>query len=704
MRLIECDTFPFEFLSQLAERESWRKEIHRPIYHVHKWWAKRLGSVFRGILLGCSLPPDASLSDEFYRVQALENLSVLDPFMGSGTTVGEAHKMGFTAFGRDINPVAVEAVTTALGPMDRRKILSAFDELSAGVGGRIRDLYRSTDARGRPCDVLYFFWVMQATCPACGRGNDLFPSYVVARNAYPARKPEIQVLCPVCGEIFANASIAHTARCRACSHSFDPSVGSVRGAKASCQHCQTRFAVVDAMARAKSRPAFRLYGKLVLTSGGTKQYMRATVQDQEAFDACSRLLRTELAAGSVQIPDLALENGYNTRQAMSYGFARWRDFFNDRQLLALGWLRGAIAEIADVPTRKALMTLFSGTLEFNNLFASYKGEGTGAVRHMFSHHILKPERTPIEANVWGTPKSSGSFSSLLRGRLLRALDYRDAPTEVNGRTGAGRVCSRPMSGRTVNKFPGKGEVRPREIYISCGDSAATSLVSKSIDIVVTDPPFFDNVHYSELADFFYAWHQVGTNTARSTRNRCEVQDTDASSFARKLRDVFCECHRVLKDDGLFVFTYHHSRDEGWSALADAILGSGFIVVNSQPVKAEMSVAAPKSQAKDPIQLDIVVVCRKQHTVDNEATSPALAVAAAQAKLRRLETAGLVLSQNDRRITLYGQMLTTLRSAKNLSHLAAYVAAELRYPAPAQPERARSAQQSLLFAETMGRAT
>ena len=52
--LIESDEFPFEFLSPLAERESWRKEVHRPIYHVHKWWAKRLGSVFRGILLGAS--------------------------------------------------------------------------------------------------------------------------------------------------------------------------------------------------------------------------------------------------------------------------------------------------------------------------------------------------------------------------------------------------------------------------------------------------------------------------------------------------------------------------------------------------------------------------------------------------------------------------------------------------------------------------
>lgn len=60
-RLIEFDDFPFEFISQLAERESWRKEVHRPIYHIHKWWAKRLGSVFRGILLGSILPQDKNL-------------------------------------------------------------------------------------------------------------------------------------------------------------------------------------------------------------------------------------------------------------------------------------------------------------------------------------------------------------------------------------------------------------------------------------------------------------------------------------------------------------------------------------------------------------------------------------------------------------------------------------------------------------------
>src|SRR5689334_8010989 len=101
VRLIETDAFPFEFLSRLAERESWRKEIHRPIYHVHKWWAKRLGSVFRGILLGTMLPAAADLASDFYKAHRFSNETVFDPFMGSGTTIGEAHKLGFAALGRD---------------------------------------------------------------------------------------------------------------------------------------------------------------------------------------------------------------------------------------------------------------------------------------------------------------------------------------------------------------------------------------------------------------------------------------------------------------------------------------------------------------------------------------------------------------------------------------------------------------------------
>jgi putative DNA methylase len=703
LRLIESDAFPFEFLSRLAGRESWRKEIHRPIYHVHKWWAKRLGSIFRGALLGSVLPDHADLREEFYRTQQFDGVAVFDPFMGSGTTIGEAHKLGFTAIGRDINPVAVEAVSTALGPMDRRRLKEAFEQLSATVGRRICDLYTSIDSNGDPCDVLYYFWVMQALCPDCTKPVDLFPSYIVAHNRHPDRKLEIQVVCPKCGVIFPGLKSEDQITCASCHHEFDMNRGPAAGARATCNHCAAGFSILAAIKKRKTRPDFRLYGKLILTREDRKEYLPATLADQQAFIEGSRTLRDQQRRQSIRLPDMALEHGHNTRQAMSYGFTNWRDFFNDRQLLGLGWLRGAIDQIAHESTRRALLTLFSGVLEFNNLFASYKGEGTGAVRHMFSHHILKPERTPIEANPWGIPKSSGAFSNLFRSRLLRAIDYREAPTEIKGKKSIGRVCSLPFSGCIAEPWPITGQMEQRQIYLSCGDSAHTDLPDKSIDLVVTDPPFFDNVHYSELADFFFAWQRLDSkNGARkqgSTRHASEVQDADAQQFAAKLKGVFRECHRLLKDDGLLVFSYHHSREEGWQSLAEAILGAGFAVINSQPVKAEMSVATPKMQAKEPIQLDILLVCRKQ-THDSRLPIASLSdsLQRARAKLRRLVEEGLELSRNDKMVVLYGQMLTSITVASELAAMANQLSVESSRPIDAKPRNQEEVRQGLLFDE------
>jgi putative DNA methylase len=674
VQLIESDAFPFEFISRLAERESWRKEVHRPIYHVHKWWAKRLGSVFRGILLGSVLPETAEITKVFYQSFDASGTVVFDPFMGSGTTIGEAHKLGFTAVGRDINPVAVEGVRTALGPMSRSSLTDAFAELTHDVGERLLALFRSIDSKGRACDVLYFFWVMQVSCLECQSLVDLFSSWVIARNAYPNRKPEIQILCPACGGIFPGQHGTVSATCPACQFDFNPEHGPAKGAKATCHSCERTFSVVDAVEAARARPRFRLYGKLVLTRDGRKEYLPATDADQATYQQCGDQLGKEIRDGSVSLPTLALQPGYNTKQAMRYGFVAWRDFFNDRQLLSLAWLHAAILRLRDAPARDALLTLFSGTLEFNNMFASYKGEGTGAVRHMFSHHILKPERTPIEANPWGTPKSSGAFSTLFRSRLIRALDYRQAPTEIHGREkGAAKVASPPFSGELETRLPVDGAFKQRGLYLSCGDSAQTELPSECVDVVVTDPPFFDNVHYSELADFFYAWQQLRrpADAGATTRNGAEVQDTDPHRFARKLQGAFTECHRVLKPDGLLIFTYHHSHGEGWTSLASAIFGAGFHVVNTQPVKAEMSVATPKSQAKEPIQLDIIVVCRKTEGAYRPRPTAAMALDSAKAKIRRLYAAGFELSRNDRKIVIFGQLLTAVATPDEAFMFAEY---------------------------------
>jgi putative DNA methylase len=251
------------------------------------------------------------------------------------------------------------------------------------------------------------------------------------------------------------------------------------------------------------------------------------------------------------------------------------------------------------------------------------------------------------------------------------------------------------------QWPQDGVFSPRAIYLSCGDSANADLPARSVDLIVTDPPFFDNVHYSELADFFFAWQQLtaksDVDSASTTRCPSEVQDSHADRFAGKLMAVFRECRRVLKDDGLLVFTYHHSRPEGWRSLANAILGAGFSVVNSQPVKAEMSVATPKSQAKEPIQLDIVLVCRKQNAHDSRrAPSVPHAIERARSKIRRLRQEGFELSRNDRRVVLYGQLLATLGRATDASVIDKTVETEIDATVREESIRPKRVQQRLLF--------
>ncbi len=89
----EDDSFPFEALSDIAEIESWRKEINRPITHIHKWWAQRLGTVFRALTIGAFAPLGADLLYLFYKPLRIPDGTFFDPFMDSGTTLVETVKL-----------------------------------------------------------------------------------------------------------------------------------------------------------------------------------------------------------------------------------------------------------------------------------------------------------------------------------------------------------------------------------------------------------------------------------------------------------------------------------------------------------------------------------------------------------------------------------------------------------------------------------
>ena len=140
--LIETD-FPFARLSRIAEQESWRKEVYRPVYYLHKWWARRLGSVFRGIILGAQIEDTDDFWSRFYGTNDFSDTVIFDPFMGSGVTVGEAIKLGCRAIGRDINPVAVTACRAAFAQYDRMAVRDAFAMLEQTVAPKILSLFKT---------------------------------------------------------------------------------------------------------------------------------------------------------------------------------------------------------------------------------------------------------------------------------------------------------------------------------------------------------------------------------------------------------------------------------------------------------------------------------------------------------------------------------------------------------------------------------
>jgi len=675
MRAIESDTFPFERISDIAEMESWRKELNRPIYHVHKWWAQRLGSVFRAILLGTFLPDGTDVHAAFYESHSFDNAVIFDPFMGSGTTLGEALKLGARAIGCDINPVAHFAVTNALSRHARADMLQTYREIERGVADEIRRFYRARAPSGGVEDVLYYFWVMQATCPGCQKAVDLFSSYVFATSAAPGKKHLGRAVCPSCGNI-ETVDLSHgVQRCARCSATYPLGKGTTSGAKCTCPHCRHVFPVSENTTDRKSPPKYRLYAKLIFDERGNRTYIEADEADRKLFQEASQ----ELAKRKDWFPVVPLSAGYNTDQALNYGFTHWHHFFNARQLLCLGTLARRIRLTADEDLRNAFACLFSGCLEFNNMFASYKGEGTGAVRHMFAHHILKPERMPIEANLWGTPRSSGAFSTMFQSRLMRALEYQNDPFELRVVWHGETKTTEKVHG--INRPVGEDVAascrafqRGRRLCLLCGDSSRTDIPDKSVEAVITDPPFFDNVHYSQLADFFYAWHPYLLNGRHhnghlTTRSSREVQQTDASVFSLRLGDVWRECNRILRDDGLLVFTYHHSRPEGWSSLLSSLITGGFHITAAHPVKSEMSVAAPKHQARDPIDIDMIIVCRKKDEAFRAKAAPTPksgleeGIPTARQAIERMNATGRELSRNDVRVILASQVVMRLSSIR-----------------------------------------
>jgi len=621
---------PYVDLSVMARVEAHRKNIYRPPYYVHKWWARRIGSVFRGIALDMLLPDGEDVMDAYYRAHDFSGVIVLDPFMGGGTTVGETLRLGCKVVGCDLNPVAWYLVSQAMRHADVPKLTEAYQQVADKVAEPVSDMYRTTcDGCGGEATTQYTSWVKQVPCGSCGEDANLQLSNLIMADM--ASKGAGLVDCAACGHPWWVPAVKEEVACPECAHRFVPAEKRAKNTHYRCDGCGHSGRILTAVGDGEAPPTHRMRSLTVWCDACGKRHQKPSADDVAKYEAIAR----EVAArfNDLHVPREAIPAGFNTNQMRKYGYRYWHQMFNARQLKGLDLLFSAVREVEDAPARELLTLLASASLEFNSMFCGAKGLGTGAIRHVFAHHAFIPAKEPLEANLWGVHRSSGGYSTLFKERLLRGRIWADAPIERRFTGSKGEKVPVPgerLAGRPADRFDQLLSGEADMLLLNQSSETLDQVPDGSVDVVITDPPFADSVMYSELSDYFYVWlrqaladdyENFATPLVDDRREAVHNpgRGRDGAFYTTVLGNVFAEAGRKLKPGGKMAFTFHHSGEDGWRHMETALVFAGFVVERWWPVFAEMESSVPLQGKENNGHLDIVFVCARA----GEASQPAL---------------------------------------------------------------------------------
>lgn len=655
MAIIERD-FPVEELNKIALKEANAK---KPIYQIHKWWARRLGCIFRAIILLTFLEEehlkkfsqsqttlgtqkksfkeifwgkvgsDGKLIERgiFYRHVDLSKILgytpiILDPFMGGGTTIVEALRLGCKVIGIDINPVAWFVTKKEVESVDLEKLEEEFKKLEEKVGEKIKSYYKTICPKcEKLVDVMYVFWVKKVKCIACGKEGPLFTSFRIATKKN--KKGGVHVIfCPKCKEIFETTTDYRLKqKCPNCGYEFIPAKGYVDKGKYICPFCGQKAKILDAVKREGKIPDMEMYA-IEYCEGHGRGYKKVDEFDIELFEKAKKEFeeRKDELLGKL-IPDQEIPKGEKTREPLNYNYKYFWQMFNERQLLCLSMLLEEILKIKDENIRELFILIFSKILDTNNTFCRYRPD-TRAVEQMFGYHAYWPPMMIGENNVFGSRIGRGTFKSTFNS-VKSSKEFIEKTYEYNFVTGEKVFISEEkINGRFVGDFfTFLGDNNINTLLKAQTSEDLSFIPDNSIDAVITDPPYYDNVEYSEVADFFYVWLRLGLKDKYeefkpklSPRSReivvNKVLNKDKNFFIQGLTNVWKECYRVLKDSGLLVFTFHHRETEAWASVLKSLLNANFYVVAVYPVYSEMQTSA-HIMGKESRAFDTIIVARKR---------------------------------------------------------------------------------------------
>ena len=705
-RLIE-DWLPINEISVEAVREGGALAGHPPVNQLHVWWARRPLIASRAAVAASMLPEEANRAefisnigtspdvvtarrqmDEVKATGKWSNISfpnrrsflhnpkflaedsgtapvLLDITVGGGSIPFEAGRLGFRTIANEINPVAglILRATCEWPQKYGWELLEHFQDVKGRFLERVRgltaDLYpeeqqpedepgnqQNENVRAKRYVWAYLF-ARTVKCPSCEGTIPLSPNWRLDSKGTGVRVVPDTTSGTCSFEIVTRAS--------------DQSPGTVSRAKAACPYpicgATTPAGYISQEAQG-GRLGHQLYciiyrdswypttksGRLSKRPKTFRGFRVPRPDDDNTAEVDTRLAElAELWERDNILPTEEVPHGDDQRPH-HYGMPRWRDMFSPRQLLAHGYCVQAFHDLVDEDrdadklneNRKAAWCYVAlgvdKLINRNSLLSRWNpNKGKETVEATFDSHDFGMK--------WSYAEMAVAIEGLGLEWALNDLD--DCLRQLIQMSG--HQQEDPSKGKLMDMGQGETLTAPPSRVI-IGPAQDTDLPSASVDTIVFDPPYHNNVNYAELSDFFYVWlkrtagyvlgnslmgphltDKVNEAIASPARFRHEAQDSGRSAAAlatrdyeNKMAEIFRECRRVIKPEGIMTVMFTHKSTDAWDALTVALIESGFGITRTWPVKTEAD-SSIHIMERAAARSTILLVCRPR--ADNPTPEP-----------------------------------------------------------------------------------
>ena len=683
VRLIER-WLPIATIGEESIRERRSMTALPPIYYLHVWWARRPLVASRAAILASLLPANADRqkflhvlgihgdpvatrkkiddarrrgerfegqaysyprafsyvpeqADREWMATSIGLATVLDPTAGGGSIPFEAVRLGSGAVANDLNPVSVLLMcATVEWPLRfGSELRSEFHDLSKRfVRTREERLARlfpqEPVAEAIPTNYL---WARTVSCPYCDGLVPLSPNWRLAPDGAGVRlNPHLRGGPGTEGRV-CSFEIVTSAQ--------EQSASTVARGDGTCPYADCRR-VIDGDEIKEQGQAGRMgeqlfavvYKERVLTTTKTgrtrekwvRRYRAPRPEDDNSAEIRARLAEKlpEWEAFDI-VPSERYDHMYSDRSKI-YGVNIWCDLFSPRQLLCHGTGVEVFREMLEADRAAGKLTdvrraaygyvalSLDKLLNYNSRMSVWMPTRQLVAntfnRHDFAFCWSHAEMAPLIVGLgydWAFKQTAKCIGELV------ALVSRDEDD------GAGRLFAEATA-----------DTRPRPpLTITCkpGDSL-DHIADGTIDLVVMDPPYYDNVMYAELSDFFYVWlkRTAGHLFPELFRSHLTDKDNEAVANPARFRDqkgakalaerdyqermasIFAECRRTLKADGLMTLMFTHKATGAWDALTKGLMDAGFAITASWPINTEAE-GSMHIKDKAAAKSTIFLVCR-----------------------------------------------------------------------------------------------